>query len=165
MAVALDRGRAGEQDPDCPEYGGTPEVGQNQLRGELVAADLARAQAATSPNVEPPRRPTMRPSPRPRFRRRALANATIVRAGNTNWARRGAKKRHANTRSTVVIPMASHSGRAGSVAPRSLESSRSSRSELEGREGPGGLVIVEADAQRWRRTTWLRTVPVVARPA
>ncbi len=48
MGVALDRVRAGEADPDCPECGGILKSATISFGENLVAADLARAQAASA---------------------------------------------------------------------------------------------------------------------
>ena len=48
MAVALGRVRAGEEDPDCPECGGILKSATISFGENLVAADLARAQAAAA---------------------------------------------------------------------------------------------------------------------
>jgi NAD-dependent deacetylase len=46
MIVALDRVRAGESDPDCPECGGILKSATISFGENLIAADLDRAQAA-----------------------------------------------------------------------------------------------------------------------
>ncbi len=46
MEVALDRVRAGEEDPDCPECGGILKSATISFGENLVAADLERAQEA-----------------------------------------------------------------------------------------------------------------------
>jgi NAD-dependent deacetylase len=48
MEVALERVRAGEEDPDCPDCGGILKSATISFGENLVAADLARAQAAAS---------------------------------------------------------------------------------------------------------------------
>jgi len=48
MDVALDRVRAGEDDPDCPACGGILKSATISFGENLVAADLARAQAAAA---------------------------------------------------------------------------------------------------------------------
>jgi len=48
MPVALDRVRAGEDDPDCPECGGILKSATVSFGENLVPADLARAHAAAS---------------------------------------------------------------------------------------------------------------------
>jgi NAD-dependent deacetylase len=48
MQVALDRVRAGEQDPDCPECGGILKSATISFGENLVPDDLARAHAAAS---------------------------------------------------------------------------------------------------------------------
>jgi NAD-dependent deacetylase len=48
MQVALDRVRAGEEDPDCPECGGILKSAMISFGENLVPADLARAHAAAS---------------------------------------------------------------------------------------------------------------------
>jgi NAD-dependent deacetylase len=48
MQIALDRVRAGEVDPDCPECGGILKSATISFGENLVAADLARAQGAAS---------------------------------------------------------------------------------------------------------------------
>ncbi len=48
MGVALDRVRAGEGDPDCPECGGILKSATISFGENLVAADLDRAQDAAS---------------------------------------------------------------------------------------------------------------------
>jgi NAD-dependent deacetylase len=48
MDVALARVRAGEEDPDCPECGGILKSATISFGENLVAADLARAQAAAA---------------------------------------------------------------------------------------------------------------------
>ena len=48
MAVALDRVRAGEDDPDCPECGGILKSATISFGENLVASDLAHAQEAAA---------------------------------------------------------------------------------------------------------------------
>jgi len=48
MTVALERVRAGEEDPDCPACGGILKSATISFGENLVAADLARAQAAAA---------------------------------------------------------------------------------------------------------------------
>lgn len=48
MNTALDRVRAGEEDPDCPQCGGILKSATISFGENLIAADLARAQQAAS---------------------------------------------------------------------------------------------------------------------
>jgi len=48
MEVALDRVRAGEADPDCPECGGILKSATVSFGENLVPADLARSQQAAA---------------------------------------------------------------------------------------------------------------------